>query len=72
MRLDFIPEPDEFSIQHKLNNSKITEVSSYTAALAYNELCKVICGRWPDAVIQEEAPFAHDFFMKLFGVIPNE
>lgn len=72
MKLDYVPEPDEFSFHHRLNDSKITEVSSYTAGLAYNQLCQLINSRWPDAVIQEEAPLAHDFFMKLFGAIPNE
>lgn len=74
MKLDYIPEPDEYSIAYgaMLNDSKITEVSGYTAGVVYNELCRMIGGRFPDAKLEESAPAAHDFFMKLFGNIPNE
>ena len=41
-------------------------VSAYMAGKAYNDLCKMIGGRWPDAKIEEEAPEAHKFFMALF------
>lgn len=71
MRLSFVMDDPE-SLTDDGQDKNMTIVSGYTAGIAYNELCKMISGRWPDAVIQEEAPFAHDFFMKLFGVIPNE
>ena len=73
MRLEHF-EDENYYLNPELfeQESKVTLVSGYTAGKAYNEICKVIAGRWPDAVLEEEAPFAHEFFMKLFGVIPNE
>jgi hypothetical protein len=47
-------------------------VSSLMAGRAYNSICKMIGGRWPDAKIQEEAPEAHDFFMAMFTGSPEE
>lgn len=70
MKLDYVNnDPEALYVEHDM---LMTVVSGYTAGQAYNELCAMMGGRWPDAVIQEEAPFAHNFFMKLFGVIPNE
>lgn len=34
---------------------------------AYNEICKLIGGNWPDCKIQEEAPKAHALFMLLLN-----
>jgi hypothetical protein len=44
----------------------VKPVSGYMAGKAYNDLCRMIGGRWPDCKIQEEAPEAHKFFMALF------
>lgn len=49
-------------------DKRIKPVSGYMAGRAYNELCKMIGGRWPDCKIEEEAPEVHKFFMALFGV----
>jgi len=49
------------------NERKVTEVSAFMAARAFNELCAMLGGRWPDAKMQQEAPEAYAFFMKLFG-----
>ena len=46
--------------------TKISEVSAFMAGRAFNDLCKMIGGHWPDAKIEVEAPEAYAFFMKLF------
>ncbi|QBJ80552.1 hypothetical protein DKK66_20115 (plasmid) [Aquitalea sp. USM4] len=56
-------DPECFSAQDR----KMTVVSGYMAGQAYNEICKLLVGNWPDARLQENAPFAHKFFMELFG-----
>lgn len=71
MRLSFVVDDPEVLLDTEQDN-RMTVVSGYMAGQAYNQLCQFIGGRWPDAVLQEEAPLAHEFFMKLFGVIPNE
>lgn len=43
-------------------------VSGLRAGEAYNDLCRMLGGQYPDCRIQEEAPKAHAFFMALFGV----
>lgn len=47
-------------------DKRINHVSGFMAGRAFNDLCKMIGGRWPDARMQEEAPEAYAFFMKLF------
>lgn len=44
----------------------VNTVSGYIAGTAYNDLCRMIGGAWPDAKLQNEAPIAHEFFMALF------
>lgn len=41
-------------------------VSSLVAGKAFNSLCRMIGGRWPDAKIEQEAPEAYQFFVALF------
>ena len=48
-------------------HTKLTLVSGFKAGQAYNEICRLIGGYWPDCKLQEEAPNAHEFFMTLFG-----
>jgi hypothetical protein len=52
---------------HTDQDKAVHKVSGYMAGRAYNSLCKMLGGRWPDAMIQEEAPEAHEFFMTLFN-----
>ena len=52
------------------DEQKITEVSHFMAARAFNELCKMIGGRWPDAQMEQEAPEAYAFFMDLIDESP--
>lgn len=55
--------------EHSTEQDRImTTVSGHMAGKAFNDLCKMIGGRWPDAKMQEEAPIAYNFFVKLFGV----
>ena len=49
----------------RLEKTKCTEVSSFLAGRAFNDVCRMVGGRCPDAVIQEDAPEAYAFFMKL-------
>jgi hypothetical protein len=42
-------------------------VSGFMAGKAYNELCSLLGGRFPDAKLENEAPTTHRFFMELFG-----
>ena len=61
-RLDYIdPEATMYD-----GFDKVTAVSGYVAAKAFNDICKIIGGRWPDAKMQQEAPEAYRFFMALF------
>lgn len=51
-----------------LVDNKMHVVSGLRAGEAYNDLCQMLGGQYPDCRIQEEAPKAHAFFMALFGV----
>jgi len=45
--------------------TRITEVSAFMAGRAFNEICLMLGGRSPDAKLQDEAPEAYAFFMKI-------
>ena len=61
-RLDYVdPEAPMYE-----GFDKVTAVSGYMAGKAFNDLCKMIGGRWPDAKMEREAPEAYKFFMELF------
>ena len=45
--------------------TRITEVSVFMAGRAFNELCLMFDGRNPGCQLQEKAPEAYAFFMKL-------
>lgn len=40
-------------------------VSGTSAGRAYNDLCRMLGGRWPDCRLEREAPVAHKFFRAL-------
>lgn len=48
-------------------DNRLHTVSGHMAGVAYNDLCKMIGGRWPDCRLETEAPKAHKFFMALFS-----
>lgn len=48
----------------------IRQVSALQAGQAFNELCRVLGGRWPDAKLEQDAPTAYRFFMELIGGKP--
>lgn len=50
-------------------DKRLHQVSGFVAGLAFNELCHMIGGNFPDLRMQEEAPVAFSFFMKLFGEV---
>lgn len=56
---------DPESPNPKVDN-RLHTVSGLRAGEAYNDLCRMISGRFPDCRIQEEAPKAHEFFMAFF------
>lgn len=63
MKLDYVdPESDE-------QDRRIHRVSGEMAGRAYNALCKMLGGRWPDCRIETYAPEAHEFFMTLFSEV---
>lgn len=72
MKLDFVYDREDQTQDEWVQDSKTNLVSGYVAALAFNQLCQFIGGRWPDAELQNEAPLAYNMFMQLFGAIPNE
>ena len=45
----------------------VRQVSALVAGKAFNEVCMMLGGRWPDAKLEQEAPTAHRFFMELIG-----
>lgn len=47
-------------------DNRLHQVSGLRAGQAYNDLCRMIGGQYPDCRIQEEAPKAHAFFMAFF------
>lgn len=47
-------------------DNRLHQVSGLQAAKAYNDLCQMLGGQYPDCRIQEEAPKAHRFFMNFF------
>lgn len=47
--------------------TELFAVSGYRAGVAYNALCRMVGGRWPDCRIEEEAPEAHHFFMAMLN-----
>ena len=63
MKLNYV-DPECTEDQDKVIHS----VSGFVAGKAYNEICVMVGGRFPDLKIQEEAPSAHKFFMSLFGI----
>ena len=42
-------------------------VSSLIAGQAFNSLCRMLGGRWPEARMEQEAPEAYRFFMALLA-----
>lgn len=62
MNLQYIDSEAMLQNQDK----KIHKVSGYMAGIAFNSLCKMIGGRWPNSKIEDQAPEAYEFFMKFF------
>lgn len=47
-------------------------VSSLIAGQAFNSLCRMLGGRWPEARMEQEAPEAYRFFMALLATPPAD
>ncbi|MHD0644102.1 hypothetical protein ACYPKM_00530 [Pseudomonas aeruginosa] len=50
-----------------ISQNEIVAVSVLRAGEAFNDLCKMLGGRWPDARIEESAPVFHKFMSELLG-----
>lgn len=61
-KLDYV-DPEFYSKEERT----LTTVSGLIAAKAFNDLCRMIGGRFPDAKMQKEAPLAYEFFIRLMG-----
>ena len=61
-KLDYV-DPGFYSKEERT----LTTVSGLVAAKAFNDLCRMIGGHFPDAKMQKEAPLAYEFFTKLMG-----
>lgn len=48
----------------------VRRVSAFVAGRAFNDICRMLGGRWPDAKLEQEAPAAYKFFMALIGAAP--
>lgn len=49
------------------DENRLYAVSALIAGRAYNSICRMLGGRWPDARLEQEAPEAHAFFMALIA-----
>lgn len=55
-----------------LGENRLHTVSTLVAGKAFNSLCRMLGGRWPEARMEQEAPEAYRFFMALLATPPAD